>query len=180
MKQKKKSVHCSVCAMCAALFVVCSWVNIPTSPPFTLQSFAVFTVVGIFGTRISFNAYLLYFFLGLTGLPVFSGFSGGFAVLTGPTGGFLVGFGVSIIIIGLACRLPLNRRYSLVISFILGTFVIYTTGTLYYALIWLGELSLDSLISAISICVLPFAISDIVKIVLAVFVTERLEGRIKL
>ena len=47
--------------------------------------------VYILGTRNAFISYVIYLLLGLVGLPVFSVFSGGFAKLAGPTGGYLIG-----------------------------------------------------------------------------------------
>lgn len=59
----------------------------------------------------------IYLLLGLVGVPVFSGFSGGMAKLLGPTGGYLVGFLLLAVISGLfvekfeQARLPVASRY---------------------------------------------------------------------
>ena len=65
-------------ALMAALTAVCAWITIPFSlVPFTLQTFAVFTALALLGGRRGTASIVLYLCLGLVGLPVFSGFSGG-------------------------------------------------------------------------------------------------------
>lgn len=87
-----------------ALMAVASWVTVPLGPvPFTLQTMALaFVLVGM-SAKQSTLAVVLYLVLGGLGLPVFAGMSGGMAALFGPTGGFLIGFGVSALV-GLAIR----------------------------------------------------------------------------
>ena len=65
----------------AALMAVCSWISIPTTIPFTLQTLAVFLAVGLLGGKRGTLAILGYLLLGLAGAPVFSGFGGGPACL---------------------------------------------------------------------------------------------------
>ena len=60
-----------------AFMAVCSWISIPTAVPFTMQTFAVFLAVGVFGGRRGTMAVLVYILLGAVGMPVFAGFSGG-------------------------------------------------------------------------------------------------------
>ena len=80
-------------ALMAALTAVCAWITIPFSlVPFTLQTFAVFTALALLGGRRGTASIVLYLCLGLVGLPVFSGFSGGVGALLGPSGGYLLGF----------------------------------------------------------------------------------------
>lgn len=58
----------------AALIAICSWISIPTTVPFTLQTMGVFTAVGLLGGKRGSLAVLVYILLGLVGLPVFAGF----------------------------------------------------------------------------------------------------------
>ena len=80
------------CAIGAALIAVCAWISIPADVPFTLQTFAIFTVCGLLGGKRGTVSVLVYLLLGAVGAPVFAGFRGGFASLLGTTGGYLVGF----------------------------------------------------------------------------------------
>ena len=64
------------CALAAACIAICSWIAIPMSVPFTLQTFAVFLICIWLGGRSGCISVLLYLLLGAIGLPVFSGFRG--------------------------------------------------------------------------------------------------------
>ena len=59
---------------------ICSWITIPATVPFTLQTFAVFVTVGLLGGRKGTAAIAAYLLMGAIGLPVFAGFSGGSAI----------------------------------------------------------------------------------------------------
>ena len=52
----------------AALIAICSWISIPTTVPFTLQTMGVFTAVGLLGGKRGSLAVLVYILLGLVGL----------------------------------------------------------------------------------------------------------------
>ena len=92
-------------AMSVALIAVCSWISVPTTIPFTMQTFAVCLVAAVFGLRHGVWAVLCYILLGAVGAPVFAGFSGGFGVLLGTTGGYILGFVFTALIVGLAVGL---------------------------------------------------------------------------
>ena len=81
-----------LCALGAVLIAVCSFISIPTIVPFTLQTFAVFTVLSVLGGKRGIISIAVYIALGAAGAPVFAGFKSGAAVLLGPTGGYIVGF----------------------------------------------------------------------------------------
>ena len=97
-------------AVCAALMAVCSWISIPATVPFTLQTFAVFCSLGLLGGRRGTAAILVYLLLGALGVPVFAGFSGGIGILFGTTGGYLLGFILMGLIYWLGERLGRDSR----------------------------------------------------------------------
>ena len=68
-------------------------IPIPISPvPISLTNLAIYLTVCLLGWKFGTISYLIYLLIGIAGLPVFSGFSSGFAKLLGPTGGYLIGF----------------------------------------------------------------------------------------
>lgn len=83
-----------------ALLVIGAYVSIPLRPvPITFQdAFVVLTPLLFGGT--AYVAILAYLLLGLVGLPVFTGGASGLVALSGPTGGFLVGFLLAAVIVG--------------------------------------------------------------------------------
>ena len=95
METKNKSFQTkdlAYVALCAVLMAVCSWINIPSAIPFTLQTFAIFYTLGLIGGKRGTAAIVVYLLLGALGLPVFAGFSGGIGILLGITGGYMLGF----------------------------------------------------------------------------------------
>ena len=67
-----------LCSLFAALMAVCAWLTIPGEVPFTLQTFGLFATLVLLGGKRGTIAIALYLILGAVGLPVFSGFRGGF------------------------------------------------------------------------------------------------------
>lgn len=93
--RKTTTTDLALIASFAALNVVAALIpaiNIPGPVPLTLQTLAVLLTGAILGARRGFLAVLLYVALGLVGLPVFANGASGFAVLLGPTGGYLLSF----------------------------------------------------------------------------------------
>lgn len=98
----KKILNLTYIAMGAALIALCAWITIPIGPvPFTMHTFAVITIAGIFGWKRGTISVLVYIASGALGAPVFSGFKGGIGALAGVTGGYIVGFIFTALIVGL-------------------------------------------------------------------------------
>lgn len=157
------------CALCAALMAVCAWITIPLPfnlISFTMQTFAVFLTLGLLGGGLGTVSIIVYLMLGIVGLPVFSGFRGGFGVLLGPTGGYLAGFLVS----GLVYWVVEKENLPKWVGMILGLVVCYAFGTVWY-MIYSGSASLWAVLCA---CVFPFVIPDLAKIGLAMLLAKRL------
>ena len=56
-----------------AVLVICSWISIPATVPFTLQTLAIFLATGLLGTRKAVAAIIVYILLGAAGVPGFAG-----------------------------------------------------------------------------------------------------------
>ena len=97
----------------AVLIALCSWISVPATVPFTLQTFAVLLVCDLLGGRWGLVSVLLYLLLGAVGFPVFSGFSGGLGHLLGMTGGYILGFVLSALVMALMQRLAKGRKTGL-------------------------------------------------------------------
>jgi len=92
---KKNSVkNMALCALFAAVLVICSQIAIPmpSGMPLTLQTFAIALCAFMLPFKLSVASVVVWIALGTVGLPVFSNFQGGFGMLAGPTGGFIIGF----------------------------------------------------------------------------------------
>lgn len=160
----------------SAIIVVCSFITIPSAIPFTLQTFAVFLCLNILGAKKGIISILIYIFIGVVGLPVFSGFNGGIGALLNVTGGYIVGFIFSALIFWVITSV-FNKKSRKIINLIasfMGLIVCYIFGTLWYILLFIKNGEAINFISAFTICVLPFIIPDILKIVLSVVISEKI------
>ncbi len=166
-------------ALSTCFIVVCSLIAIPSVVPITLQTFAIFLISLTFNLKISLVSLTAYLILGIIGLPVFSNFSAGFGVLLGPTGGYLLGFYLLIFSVHLFKKIIQKPYVNALIGGLLGLILLYLFGTAWYLLVYLGE-SLIGFLSALSVCVLPFIVGDLIKLFLAVAICERLKKIIKI
>lgn len=154
------------CAMLAALLAVCAWISVPLGDgAVSMQTFAVFLTLGLLGGRLGSATVLVYLLLGAAGLPVFSGFRGGFGVLLGPTGGYLWGF-------LMACLLywAVENRLPRWVAMIFGLLCCYACGTAWYYFAYAP----GALWPVLLTCVVPYIIPDVLKLILALIVSAKL------
>ncbi|MBQ9686844.1 MAG: biotin transporter BioY [Oscillospiraceae bacterium] len=166
-------------AMGAALIAVCSWLSVPSIVPFTLQTFAVCLITALFGLRMGLLTVAVYLLMGAVGLPVFAGFKGGVASLLGPTGGYLVGFLFTALVVGLSVNRLGRRPLVLILSMALGIALCYAFGTVWFVLVYTRTRGPIGVGAALSLCVFPYLIPDALKIALASFLTGRLYPLLK-
>ena len=169
-------------ALSTTIMVVCAFITIPFYVPFTLQTFALFTIIGLFGTKSAFLSVSLYLLLGAVGLPVFSGFQGGPGALFGVTGGYLLGFLLTSLISGVLLSLFSKKGkitfFQYGVTMLSGLLICYVFGTLWYLFLYTNSTESISIPSVLSLCVLPFIIPDILKIVLSAHVVKLLKKHI--
>jgi biotin transport system substrate-specific component len=161
-------------AMGVALIAVCSWISVPMTIPFTMQTFAVCLVTALFGLRRGMWTVLCYILLGAVGAPVFSGFKGGIGALLGTTGGYIVGFLFTALIVGLAVEKFGRSLPVLIVSMVLGILVCYAFGTAWFMVVYARKTGPIGLGTALGWCVFPYLLPDAVKIALASVLTLRL------
>jgi biotin transport system substrate-specific component len=148
----------------AALTAVLAQVRVPlwfTPVPFTGQTFAVLASGVVLGWKRGAASQLLYVAAGAVGLPVFQGAGGGWAYVTGPTLGYLVGFVAAAAIAGSITRRARFRGAGLV-GAITGTVTIYAFGVA-----WLAHALGVGLVEAATLGVVPFLVGDAIKATLA-------------
>ncbi|MDD5952465.1 MAG: biotin transporter BioY [Oscillospiraceae bacterium] len=172
-KSRSKIYDMAFIAISAAIMAVCSWISIPGPVPFTLQTFGVFVTVGILGGKRGTLAVLIYILLGAIGVPVFAGFSGGFGVLLSSTGGYIIGFLFTALIMWLFEKLPGNKTLMLVLSMLAGLLVCYAFGTAWFMVVYAQSTGPVGLGAALMWCVVPFIIPDLVKLGLAFVIATR-------
>lgn len=175
---KRTSTLTKIALMAALQCIISPFaIAFPISPvPMSLATLMLYLSVYILGKRhatISCGVYLL---IGLVGIPVFSGFTGGAGKLLGPTGGYLIGYLSLTFISGwLIEKWSVNRVGYLMqgLGLALGTVVCYLFGTL-----WLAYQSGMDFFASLGVGVLPFVVGDMVKIIVGVLVGNAVRRRL--
>ncbi len=158
----------------AVLTAVCAWISIPAAVPFTMQTFGVFAATGVLGGKKGTAAICVYLLLGLAGLPVFSGGTSGPGVLLGSTGGYMLGWILAGLITWAVESVFGRSTRTAALSMILGLAGCYALGTAWFMAVYAPGSGPIGLWSALSMCVAPFIIPDLLKITLALTIRKRL------
>ena len=169
---RSKTYDMAYIAIFAVIMAICSWISIPMAVPFTLQTFGVFMAVGVLGGKRGSLAVLIYILLGAIGVPVFAGFSGGIGVILNTTGGYIVGFLFSALVMWGMEALLGRKPVIQIISMVVGLIVCYALGTAWFMVVYARNTGAVGLGTVLGWCVIPFIIPDLVKIALA-FVLSR-------
>ena len=165
-------------ALFAAVMAVCSWITVPAAVPFTLQTMGVFLAVGLLRGKRGTISVLVYLFLGAIGLPVFSGFAGGLGYMMGATGGYIIGFLFSALIMWFMEKVFGRDMKILILSMVLGLILCYAFGTAWFITVYSGSNGPIDLATALGWCVFPFIIPDAIKIAVACLLIRRLRPAI--
>ena len=153
----------------AALVALLAQVTIPLPlVPITGQTLAVLLVGSTLGWARGALSMVLYALLGLVGLPVFApnadgSHSQGVAVVFGATGGYIIGFILSAILVGWLAELTWDRKFlKALATFAAGTLSVFVIG-----LPWLGLVAHLDVPTTLAFGLYPFLIPGAVKAVIA-------------
>lgn len=167
-------------AIMSVAIAVCSWISIPSEVPFTLQTFAVFCSLCILGGHSGFFAVMVYILLGAIGIPIFSGFTGGIGILLGPTGGYILGFLLIAAIYRIGEKISKGSYIVSTVSMTVGLIFCYAFGTLWFVYSYANTAKEIDWSSALKMCVLPFIIPDLAKMVFAVIFSNKIKKHINI
>jgi biotin transport system substrate-specific component len=148
-------------------------IRLPFSPvPVTLQVLMVIGSGLVLGSRRGLASQLTYLAVGVLGVPIFAGGTGGPAVILGPTGGYLLSFPVAAFTAGwLSERSKPGRRLGRIAASLAALILIYLGGASWLA-VWLVATGAPSLPAALAgawhLGVAPFFLADLAKAILAV------------
>lgn len=166
-------------ALFSVLMAVCAWITIPFAVPFTLQTFALFLTLTTLGGWRGLYVITLYLLMGAAGLPVFSGFQGGVGVLLGSGGGYLLGFFLAALVYRLFTGTQGASQRTTQLACVAGLLVCYLCGTLWFRFLYAGNLRTAGILTLLLSCVLPFLVPDILKLVLALWLSPRIRKHLK-
>lgn len=165
----------------AAIMVILAQISIPVGPvPFSLGLLGVMICGSLLKPLQALLSQVIYLTLGMIGLPVFAGFRGGIQTIIGPTGGFLisyplVAFFISIFIY-ISEKSPQKKFIKIIISVIGhigGLLICYSFGSLMYMFVMKA-----GFYQSLLICVFPFILFDVLKVVLSVVLSSLLRKKL--
>jgi biotin transport system substrate-specific component len=150
----------------AGLIAAAAQVSIPlgfTPVPVTGQTFAVLLVGSALGTLRGGASASLYLAVGLLGAPIYADGDGGWDVVAGASGGYLVAFPLAAALSGWLAERRWDRRFNSSIGAMLtGNVLIYAIG-----LPWLALELNTGLERTLELGFYPFVIGDTIKLYLA-------------
>lgn len=150
-------------AILAALLSLLSPITLPIGPiPITLSLFALFLVASAAPPTVALTATAVYLALGAVGLPVFSGYEGGFQKFVGPTGGFLWAYLPAAALLSAFLTKWGDRKWAFPVGMVPSLLLVYLGGILWYALSVPASFG-----EALAVTVLPFLLPDALKIAAA-------------
>ena len=167
--KNKKLYKLVLSAVFVAVIAICSWISIPTTVPFTLQTLGIFIAAGLLGWKYGTLSVAVYILLGLVGVPVFANFSSGVGAIVGPTGGYIIGFLFTALAVGLITKFFGKKFYVLIIAMVVGLALCYLFGTIWFMIVYQCDFA-----AALMMCVVPYLIFDGCKILLASILVNRL------
>jgi len=173
-------------ALGIAALAIAAKISVPMWPspvPITLGTFAVLTIGAAYGPRLGLATILGYLAVGALGFDVFAGSSAdktGLAYMLGGTGGYLVGYVLATLALGVAARRGWDRSVGgMALAMLAGNLLIYIPGAL-----WLNHLIVGGLFDpakfgsaweqTMAWGVTPYLIGDAIKLALAALVVPGL------
>lgn len=187
---KIQTVTITKIAMLVACLAASAYISIPlgfTPNPLTLQTLIINMVAILLTPLESFLTVLVYILLGLVGIPIFSGGTGGPAKLFGPTGGYIYAFLIAAPLMSflktyflhVTDKFIKNAFTSQTIAYsvnaiIIGMPIIYLLGTIHMMLL-MGNTITEVLLLA----VVPFIPLDLLKCVFAAVISVPIKNALK-
>jgi len=170
-KAKMKTVNMALCALFVALSAVLSQISIPIGTvPVNFTHISIFLSVGLLGTRYGTLSQIVYVILGAIGMPVFSGFTGGLGWVMGATGGFIIGYVVCAFVTGIIIDRFGSSIRVLFLAMYAGWSITYLIGIPWFMIVT----GTTSVAAALTACLLPFLLGDLVKTILSAVLINRL------
>lgn len=155
-----------LCALFAALTAICAQIVIPMGTvPMNLALLPILISGALLPVRYALAAALVYIGMGAAGLPVFAGMAGGPGILLGPTGGYILGYGLCTAVTALL----ISKGMKPPVAMTAGVLACYALGTA-----WLAVSAGLSLPQALLSGVIPFMMGDILKVFSASYLAKRL------
>ena len=164
-----------LCAMFTALVAVCSQIAVPMpwGVPINLALFAVYMAGTMLGPVWGTASQVVFIALAAIGVPVLANFQGGPSAIFGKTGGYAIGYILTALITALLSKVLGRKFWALCVAMVVGCAACYVLGTAWFVFQMQCDLGY-----ALAVCVYPFIVLDLAKIVVSCVVGALLRKRL--
>lgn len=155
-----------------ALLCITAYISFPipfTPILITAQTIVINLIALTLSPKASVTTVITFFLIGIIGIPVYSGGRAGISTLVGPSGGYFLGFLVSVFVVSYIRGKEISLKKYLLLTIVVATPIIYFFGAL-----WMSYYSGGTFMETLTASVLPFIPGDIIKAVMASLVAVRL------
>ncbi|SCJ97492.1 Biotin ECF transporter S component BioY2 [uncultured Clostridium sp.] len=170
--EKNKVRDITAIGLMVALLCISSYIAFPlpfTPIMITSQTIIINLIALTMNTKNGVLSIIVFYLIGAIGLPVFSGGRSGVGTLIGPSGGYFLGFLLTVLVISLIKGKNLNFKKSIILTMFVGMIIIYVCGAA-----WMGYYNGLSFMENLKVSILPFIPGDLIKCVLASFIAVRI------
>lgn len=162
MHSKPTTHSLIIMALFAALLCVSSYITIslPTGQHITLQNLFVLLISFLFPLKQALGIHLIWFLMGIIGIPVFAGGYAGISYILSPLGGYSVAFFLIATLLPLLRGKKYKRIYYTVLAISAALLIDF------FGAVWLMLLNQLSIKNAFLVGVVPYLPLDIVKAII--------------
>ena len=172
-------IRLAECALFVVLMVVSAYIQIPFPlVPLSFQTVVAVLAGLLLGAGWGAAAIGVYIFMGLVGLPVFTG-GGGFSYVLNLTFGYILGFAAAAFVAGLIGGKGQACLPRLLIAAVVGFLVNYLFGMAYFSLIWKFYMNNGGLWNALVVYNIIYMPKDLVLCILAAFLARAVSAALR-
>ena len=177
-KMRINTSQITLTAFFVALCAIMAQISFPmplSAVPFSFGILAVFITGALLPPIEAVTAVAVYIALGAVGMPVFSLFRGGFSVIIGPTGGFLLGYIlVALTVSLLTCRLKQVTFKKVFAIMLMALIICYISGLPYFA-----YSTGNGFVYSVLYCAYTFLLPDMIKAALGAYLAVAIRKNIQ-
>ena len=157
-------------------------IPLPGGVPITVQNLFAILAGGILGSFYGGAAVLLWMIIGAVGIPVFANAHGGLAIILGPTGGYMWGYALGSLFLGLMLRSPSlsenKKDWRFILKIAIFAFIayaiVYLPGIPWFMHVMAGKGKPQTFQSALKLTFIPFIPGDLIKWLITIPLTASL------
>lgn len=146
-------------------------IPLPGGVPITVQNMFCVLAGGILGSFYGAISVLIWMVLGAVGLPVFANAHGGIAIILGPTGGYMLGYMLASLFLGIMLGSPKitgnkkDKKFILKVALLalIAYIIVYLPGIPWFMHVMAGKGKPQTFQNALKLTFIPFIPGDMIK-----------------